>query len=92
MSDDPRFKAAIRSQSERLGKAAGEPDSLLRQTAYLGTLGVLLMLPLVLGVLGGRWLDQQATGYSVLWTGIGLLLGLALGAGSVFLFVRERGR
>ena len=57
-----------------------------------GTAGLLLTLPLVAGAYLGRWLDEQAAGYSVRWTVNLILLGLALGIYNVYLFFKEHGR
>ena len=52
----------------------------MAQTVYLGTLGLVFVLPVVAGAYLGRWLDQQLAGYSVRWTLSLLLLGVAVGA------------
>ena len=63
---------------------------MLAQTAFLGTLGLLLVLPIVVGAYLGHWLDERVAGFSVRWTVGFMLLGVALGAYSVYLFVRSR--
>jgi len=51
-----------------------------------------LVVPLVAGAYLGRWLDGQSPGYSVRWTVNLILLGLAVGAYSVYRFFKEHGR
>lgn len=46
--------------------------------AMIGSLGWLIVVPILLGILLGRWLDGLAHS-GILWTGAFLVLGLALG-------------
>lgn len=70
-------------------QAEKERSTLLAQSIYLGTLALLLVLPVVVGAYLGRWLDGLVEGYSVRWTVSLIVIGVALGAFSVYLFVRE---
>ncbi|HUU72125.1 MAG TPA: AtpZ/AtpI family protein [Burkholderiales bacterium] len=70
-------------------KAERERPTLLGQTVYIGTLGLLFVLPLVGGAYLGQWLDNMATGYSIRWTVSLILVGVFVGAMNVYLFVRE---
>jgi len=76
-------------QARRMRKAERERDTLLAQTIYIGTLGVVFVLPVVVGAYVGRWLDDLAPGYSVRWTLSLLVLGIAVGAVNVYLMVRD---
>jgi ATP synthase protein I len=76
-------------QARRMRKADRERDTLLAQTIYIGTLGVVFVLPVVVGAYAGQWLDGLAPGYSVRWTLGLLMLGIAVGAVNVYLMVRE---
>jgi ATP synthase protein I len=79
----------VERQARRLKKAERERPTLLGQTVYLGTLGLLFVLPVVGGAYLGHWLDSLRAGYSVRWT-LGLILaGVVLGAINVYLFIRE---
>jgi ATP synthase protein I len=65
-----------RARSERW-KREGE-RSLAQNLAMIGSLGWLIVLPTLLGIFFGRWLDRRlATG--IFWTGALLVLGLAVG-------------
>jgi ATP synthase protein I len=55
----------------------GEP-SFGRQLAQVGVLGWIIVLPTLLGVFLGRYLDRSF-GTGIFWTGPLMLVGLALG-------------
>ena len=63
--------------------------TLLAQTAYIGILGLLFVLPVVAGAYLGRWLDSLLAGYSIRWTLSMIFLGVIIGAVNVYLFIRE---
>ena len=70
-------------------KAEQERPTLIGQTVFLGTLGLLFVLPVVGGAYLGIWLDGLASGYSTRWTISLILLGVFIGGLNVYLFVRE---
>lgn len=84
-----RLEERVERQVERLKRAETERRSALRQTVYLGTLGVLFVLPVVAGAYLGHWLDSRQEDYSAHWTLIMIVIGIAVGAVNVYLFVRE---
>ena len=86
-----RLRGSVRRAQDRRRKAERERPTVLAQTAYLGTLGLLLALPMVAGAYLGEWLDRRLGGYSVSWTVTCVLAGLAFGAFGAWLFVKERG-
>jgi ATP synthase protein I len=88
--DGEKLKAEVRKDVGRLQKAEREKRTLIAQTAYLGTLGVLLALPMVAGAYLGAWLDGRLKGYSFSWTVTLILLGLFIGASNVYFFIKER--
>jgi len=77
-------------QAQRMKQAEKDQPTLMSQTAYIGTLGLIFVLPLVGGAYLGRWLDNLATGYSIRWTMSLLFVGVVVGAVNVYLFIRER--
>ena len=80
----------VEQDARRMARAAGERDSLLVQTVYLGTLGLVFVLPVVGGVYLGHWLNGLSEGYSMRWT-LGLLgTGLVVGALNVYFLIRSR--
>ena len=89
MNQNQRLKTQLERQAKRMQKAERERPTLLAETVYLGTLGLLFVLPVVVGAYLGRWLDTQAAGYSLHWTLNLILLGVMLGALNVYLFIRK---
>ena len=87
---EPRWRDAVATDAERLQRAARERHGILRQTLQLGTLGLVFVLPLVAATYAGHWIDLRLPGYSVRGTLSGIFIGLALGAGNVYLILRER--
>ncbi len=80
----------IDRQIRRLHKARLEQSGILAQTLFLGTLGLVFVLPVIGGAYLGFWLDGMAEGYSMRWTLGLILLGLAIGAINVYLLIREQ--
>ena len=87
--DKQRLQQSIDEQVRRLQKAERERPTLLAQTTYMGTLGLLLVLPVIGGAYLGRWLDGLMAGYSLRWTLSLIFLGLVVGGVNVYLYVRE---
>jgi ATP synthase protein I len=90
MTTDPKWRDAVQTDAERLEQAERDRPGLLRQTLYLGTLGLVFVLPLIAATYAGHWIDQRLPGYSVRGTLSGIFIGLALGAANVYLLTRER--
>lgn len=70
-------------------KAEREKSTLIGQTVYIGTLGLLFVLPVIAGAYLGRWLDSLVAGYSIRWTVSLILVGVFVGAFNVYLFIKE---
>jgi ATP synthase protein I len=88
--NNEKLRNRLKLQSRRMEKAEKERDTLLSQTVYVGTLGLLFILPVILGVYTGLWLDEMSAGYSSRWT-LGLLLaGLVVGVLNVYIFIRNQ--
>ena len=87
--DNERLKASVQTQVGRIQKAKRARRTLLANTVYLGTLGLIFVLPVVAGAYLGTWLDNRIKGYSFSWTVTFIVLGVFVGAMDVYLFVRE---
>ena len=87
--DSDRLREKVERQAERMKQAERDRSTLLAQTVYIGTLGLLFVLPVVVGAYLGLWLDEMLAGYSIHWTITSILLGVLVGAVNVFLFIRE---
>ena len=83
------LRKQVERQAQRMKKAERERPTLIGQTVYIGTLGLLLVLPVIGGAYLGQWLDSLVTGYSVRWTVSLILSGVFVGALNVYLFIRE---
>ena len=71
-------------------QAEHDRPTLMSQTVYIGTLGLVFVLPVVGGAYLGRWLDGLASGYSIRWTVSLILLGVMVGMINVYLLIRDR--
>jgi len=80
----------VERDARRLTKAEDERESLLVQTVYLGTLGLVFVLPVIAGAYLGHWLDGMSEGYSMRWTLSLLFVGLVVGAFNVYFLIRSR--
>lgn len=90
MNREQQLRKQVERQARRMRRAEKDRPTLLAQTAYVGTLGLLFVLPVVIGAYLGDWLDNLLPGYSVTWTVSLVLLGVIVGAINVYLFIRER--
>jgi ATP synthase protein I len=88
-ADQRRLEERVGQQVRRLKQAQKDRRTLLGYSAYLGTLGVLFILPVVVGAYLGRWIDGLFEGYSVRWTVSLIVLGIVVGALNAYLFIRE---
>ena len=87
---DGELQQAVARESGRMQRAERERSHLIAQTVYLGSLALLFVIPVVGGAYLGRWIDSLFSGYSIRFTVSLIVLGVALGALNVYLFVRER--
>lgn len=71
-------------------RAERERHSVLSQTVYIGTIGLLFVLPIVGGAYLGQWIDARLEGYSVQWTLSLIFIGVVVGAINVYLLIREQ--
>lgn len=87
--DEKKLKERIGTQTRRMQQAERDRPTLLGQTVYVGTLGLLIVIPVVVGAYVGKWLDDSAEGYSIRWTMGLIFLGVVIGAVNAYLFVRD---
>jgi ATP synthase protein I len=90
MSNDREMLGAVRERTERRQRAQreGEP-SLGRYLAQIGVLGWMIVLPGLVGVFAGRWLDSWL-GTGIFWTGPLLVIGLAAGCWGAWRWMHGR--
>ena len=89
MSQWDDLREQVKRQVRRIKKAEREQPSVISQTAYIGTLGLMFVLPVIGGAYLGRWLDGLVAGYSIRWTISLILVGVTVGAVNVYLFIKE---
>ena len=79
----------VRLQRERLRRWRSDGDpSVARRLAEIGVLGWIIVVPMLLGVFAGRWLDQTFNS-GLFWTAPLLMLGLALGCWSAWKWMKS---
>jgi ATP synthase protein I len=89
-SDQNYLLSAVQQRATRHARAQREgPPSLGRQVAQIGVLGWIVVLPALLGMFAGRWLDHHF-GTGIFWTSPLLLLGLAAGCWAAWQWVHGR--
>ena len=89
MNNQQRLKNKIECQIKRIKKAEHDRPNLLSQTVYIGTLGLVMILPIIVGVYLGHWLDEMLEGYSTRWTLSLLFTGLAVGIFNVYFLIKD---
>ena len=89
MKDLLNLKTKIENQVIRMKKAEHDRPNLLSQTIYIGTLGLVMVLPVIAGAYLGSWLDGMMAGYSMRWTLSLLLTGVVIGILNVYFLIRD---
>ncbi len=89
MKNHDELQQRVSKQVERMQQADKDRPTLLAQTAYLGMLGLLLVVPVIVGAYLGRWLDGLVEGYSMRWTLSLIIVGVVVGSFSVYRFIKE---
>jgi len=88
-NQDQQLRDKVDRQAGRLTRAERERHQWLAQTVYIGTLGLVFIIPVVGGAYLGAWLDGRLEGYSISWTLNLIFLGLVVGMVNVYLMIRE---
>ena len=86
---EDKLRNKVAGQVRRMQRADRENPTLLAQTVYVGTLGLLFVLPVVVGAYLGRWLDSLLEGYSMHWTLSLIIAGVVVGGFNAYLFAKE---
>lgn len=80
---------SVKDNIKKMEKAKKEQKTILAQTVYLGTVGIILVLPIIVGAYLGVWLDNMLKGFSFSWTISFIFLGIFLGAFNAYLFIKD---
>lgn len=84
-----KLEETVERDAARIDRARKERTSVLAEMSYLGALGTVFVLPVVVGAYLGDWLDSHVGGYSVHWTLSLIFLGVVVGAVNVYLMIRK---
>ncbi len=84
-----KLKDRIENQVKRIKQAQREKPTLVSQTTYITTLGLMMVLPIVGGAYLGHWIDNLMTGYSIRWTITLLLGGVVMGFFNVYFLIKD---
>jgi ATP synthase protein I len=86
---DPLVKGArLRADRHRRWLREGGETSVARRLAQIGVLGWMIVAPILIGILAGRWLDGRFHS-GLFFTGPLLMIGLALGCWSGWKWMRN---
>ena len=88
-SRQQKLEESVQKRVRRMKQAEKERRTLIGQSVYLGTLGVMFVLPVVAGAYLGEWLDSLSEGYDVHWTVSLIVLGVVVGGLNVYFFIRD---
>lgn len=89
MNHHQQLRKQVEQQARRMKQAEQDRPTLFGQTIYIGTLGLMFVLPVVGGAYLGRWFDAMASGYSIRWTISLILLGVFIGMFNVYYIIKE---
>lgn len=90
MNQRDDFRVSVERDSEQQKKAEQQQAGLFGMLFYGGTLGLLLVIPMVGGAYLGRWLDSLSPGYETRWTISLIILGIVAGIWNVIWYIRGR--
>lgn len=79
----------IRVRGERRARWLRDGDgSVARRLAQIGVLGWITVIPMLIGIFAGRWLDGRYHS-GIFWTAPLLMLGAALGCWSAWRWIKS---
>ncbi|MDD1616419.1 MAG: ATP synthase protein I [Methylococcaceae bacterium NSP1-2] len=90
MKRQQQLKKRIDTQIQRMKQAEQDRPNLLSQTVYIGTLGLVMVLPIVAGAYLGHWLNGLVAGYSMRWTLSLLFSGVVIGFFNVYFLIKNK--
>ncbi len=79
-----------RRDIKRLDEKARRPVTWVEMLIYGGTLGLMFVVPIVVGAYLGQWLDSLCTKYSSSWTVSLIILGIVIGGYNVFRLLQKK--
>lgn len=89
MNQRQNFRESVERDSEKQRLAEQQKAGLFGMLLYGGTLGLLLVVPMVGGAYLGSWLDSLNTEFGTRWTVSLIVLGVVAGVWNVVWYIRE---
>ncbi len=89
MNENERLRKRVEAQANRMKEAEKHKETWFSNTVFLGTLGIMFVLPVIIGAYLGSWLDKQLSEFSVGWTTSLVIVGVFIGGMNVYLFIRR---
>lgn len=89
MNQRDDFRESVQRDSEQARKGEREKAGLFGMLLYGGTLGLLLVIPMVVGAYLGSWLDSLHEDFGTRWTVSLIILGVVAGVWNVVWYIRE---
>lgn len=89
--EQDRFVEQVTRKAERRQRAQAEGPRVLLWMRAIGVVGWSVVVPTLIGVVAGRWLDAGIEGGSISWTLTLLLVGLVVGVAVAGAWIRREG-
>ena len=89
--DRESFARNVTRKAARRREARARPPSVLLWMRAIGIVGWSIVVPALLGVIVGRWLDERMDAGTISWTLTLLLVGVVIGIGVAGAWVRREG-
>ncbi len=90
MNQHDDLRDSLQRDNKRRDRGEQEPAGLFGLLMYGGTLGLLLVIPMVGGAYLGHWLDSQNEEFGTRWTVSFIILGVAVGIWNMVWYIRGR--
>jgi ATP synthase protein I len=89
---DERFSATVGARVRRKARARAHRENIWFGLGMFGLVGWSVVVPTLIGIAVGVWLDSRSSGGGVSWTLTGLAVGLATGCLLAWYWVRQESR
>ncbi|HAG95287.1 MAG: hypothetical protein CMK83_04515 [Pseudomonadales bacterium] len=90
MNQRDDFRESLQRDNARQDRGEQAPAGLFGLLMYGGTLGLLLVIPMVGGAYFGRWLDSLNAEFGTRWTVSFIILGVVAGIWNMVWYIRGR--
>ena len=89
-SHQSKLQRSVNTEASRIKHAEKHKHSILVYGTYVGSLGMVLVLPIVGGAYLGRWLDGFDTGFNISWTVSLIFVGVIIGAVNAYYLIQGK--